>query len=206
MSLHNFCMQLPSILRRNSSFSKPCFMFLCVCTCVRLSSRLCTCGREHFVGVCSFLPSCVSQVELSETWLQGPLCWASHWPSCFRYSPVTSHFSGIRSRFLSLSWSPLIWPCYSCHSLFESLFIHPTEVEPRSLVRKHHQLSGVSFPLAWLCPMLRDLARDRFMSSLLFSLEMDRSLTLCLWVLFVCRWFSQSETKLWKGKASASSQ
>lgn len=82
-------------------------MFLCVRTRVHLYSHLCTCCRDHFAGVCSFLPSCVSQAELSETWLQGPLCWASHWPSCFCYSPVTSHFSGIRSRFLSLPWSPL---------------------------------------------------------------------------------------------------
>lgn len=99
---------------------------------------------------------------------------------------MASHSFGIQSGSCPHHEAFLICHCCSCHSPFQSLFIYPTELGPRSLVR--NQLSGTSFPLdgmlatGRLCPMLRDSARDGFVSSLL-PMKMDTSLTLCLWVL-----------------------
>lgn len=194
-------------------------MFLCVRTRVHLYSHLCTCCRDHFAGVCSFLPSCVSQAELSETWLQGPLCWASHWPSCFCYSLVTSHFSGIRSRFLSLPWSPfdlsLLLLSFSFWVTFHSShWARATQLSEKAF-RCVLSFDGNACHWPDSVPCLEPWP-EIVLSSLRYSMKRDCSLTLCLWLLFfalitvsssmsVCRWFSQSETKLWKGKASASS-
>lgn len=122
----------------------------------------------------------------SQAWLQVTLhAEPSSSPSC-SYPPVASHSFGIQSGSCPHHEAFLIHHCCSCHSPFQSLFIYPTELGPCSLVR--NQLSGTSFPLdgmlatGWLCPMLRDSARDGFVSSLL-PMKMDTSLTLCLWVL-----------------------